>query len=166
MSAGDGGDREERPRLSWSEVDKLRDKARGRRDERRPRGPKAEASSRAATQQYLKKLGDQLFAKGGGGGAGERLAAAVRAAQGTPGLTEACRAYLDALGPPSDPQLLAAFLDTSDREIGLAALRALGAGVRGGRFALGAGLRAQLRTLAEGPDDALAEAAEEVLAGP
>jgi hypothetical protein len=157
-------DRGERPRRSWSEIDKLRDKARTRGDERRPRGAAAEARSRAATQQYLEKLGRELFAKPGkGGAAADRLAGAVRAALGTPELHGACRAYLAELGPPADPALLSAFLDTGDRELVLAALRAIGEGRRSGGVALSAGLRAQLRTLAEGLDDELAEAAEAAL---
>jgi hypothetical protein len=88
----------------------------------------------------------------------------VHAAQGTAGLTDACRAYLDAVGPPSEPALLAAFLDARERGVQLAALAAIGAGVGAGRLALSPGLRAQLRTLAEGLDDELAEAAEAALA--
>ena len=162
MSGDD--DRGERPRRSWSEVDKLRDKPRSRSEERRPRGAAAEARSRAATQQYLKKLGDHLFAKPGRSGApADRHAAAVRAALGTPALADACRGYLDEHGAPTDPALLAAFLDSGERRVQLAALGALDAGLRAGSIALGAGLRAQLRTLAGGLDDELAEAAEAAL---
>jgi hypothetical protein len=162
-----GGDRDdgERPKRSWAEIDRLRDRPRERRDERAPRGPAATARARDATAQYLKGIDQQLFAKRApGGAAGAKLAEAVRAALGTPGLTDACRAYLDALGPPGDPALLAAFLDARDRALQLGALAALADGVGAGRIALGSGLRAQLRTLAEGLDDALAEAAEAVLA--
>ena len=160
------GDDEERPRRSWSEIDKLRDKPRPRSDERRPRGAAAEARSRAATQQYLKKLDGHLFAKGRGREAsGGEPASAIRAALGTEGLADACRAYLRELGPPSDPGLLAAFLDASDRELQLVGLRALGERRRRGELALTVGLRAQLRTLAEGLDDELAEAAEDALGG-
>jgi len=162
MSGDD--ERGERPRRSWSEIDKLRDKPRSRSDERRPRGAAAEARSRAATQQYLKKLGDHLFAKpGSGGSVAERHAEAVRAALGTPALADACRAYLDAHGAPADAALLSAFLDSGDRALQLAALGALGEALGAGRIALGPGLRAQLRTLAGGLDDELAEAAEAAL---
>src|SRR5690606_8625829 len=99
--SGGGDDRDERPRLSWSEIDRLRDRPRARRDERTPRGPAATARARAATRQYLASIDEKLFAKGAPGGArGAQLAAAVRAAQGTPGLADACRAYLEALGAP------------------------------------------------------------------
>jgi hypothetical protein len=162
VSGGDG-EREsgERPKRSWAEIDRLRDRPRARRDERAPRGPAATARAQAATKQYLAQLDERLFAKGTpGGAAGARLAEAVRAAQGSAGLTDACRAYLDALGPPADPALLAAFLDTGERALQLAALAALAAP---GRTALGAGLRSRLRSLAEGLDDELAEAAEAAL---
>jgi hypothetical protein len=164
VSGDDERERGERPKRSWAEIDRLRDRPRARRDERTPRGPAATARAQAATKQYLAELDQKLFAKGAPGGAtGARLAAAVRAAQGTPGLADACRAYLDAVGAPSEPALLAAFLDTGAPELQRAALAALAEGVAGGRIALSAGLRAQLRTLADGPDDELAEAAEAVL---
>ncbi len=151
---------DERPRRSWAEIDRMRDRPRSR-EERRPRGAAAEARAQAATSQYLRKLDEQLFARAGKGGEAEALARAVRDAVGTPGLAEACRAYLEALGPPSDAALLSAFLDARDREIQLAALRALAGPAAGVR--LSSGLRAQLRTLAEGLDDELAEAAEDAL---
>lgn len=160
-----GDDDRERPRRSWAEIDRLRDRPRARRDERAPRGPAESARARAAAQQYLHEVDRALFARGApGGAAGARLAAAVRAAHGTPGLADACRAYLEALGPPEDAGLLAAFLDARDREVQLAALGALADGIAAGRIAPSAGLRAQLRSLAQGLDDALAEAAEAALA--
>ena len=162
MSGRDDEDRGERPKLSWSELDKRRDKPRSHTSERRPRGAAAEARAASATQSYLKKLDQQLFAKGGKGATPRgRLADAVRDALGTPGLDDACRAYLAEVGPPADAALVAAFLDARDREIRLAALGAL-AGE--GRVALTSGLRSQLRVLAEGADDELAERAEEILA--
>lgn len=163
--SGDRRDDGERPRRSWAEIDRLRDRPRARRDAGAARGPAASARAQAATRQYLGELDRKLFARGARGGAqGARLADAVRAAQGTPGLADACRAYLDALGAPAEPDLLAAFLDARARDVQRAALAALAEGVGAGRIALGAGLRAQLRTFAEGLDDELAEAAEAVLA--
>lgn len=164
MNGGDD-DRDERPRLSWSEIDRLRDRPRARRDERTPRGPAATARARAATRQYLASIDEKLFAKGAPGGArGAQLAAAVRAAQGTPALADACRAYLEALGPPADPALLAAFLDSGDRDVQRAALAALADALAGAKIELTPGLRARLRSLADGLDDELAEAAEAALA--
>jgi hypothetical protein len=158
----DDDDRGERPKLSWSELDKLRDKARPPRGERRPRGAAAEARARGATQSYLKQLDQRLFAKTGRKGGGDERALAVRAALGTPALADACRAYLDAQGAPTDPALVAAFLDARDRAIQLAGLDAL-APERTPRVALTPGLRSQLRILAEGADDELAERSEEIL---
>jgi len=165
MSGDRDRDDGDRPRLSWSEIDRLRDRPRARRDAAAPRGPAARARAQAATRQYLAEIDRKLFARGARGGAqGERLAAAVREAQGTPRLADACRAYLAALGAPAEPDLLAAFLDARDREVQRAALDALAEGLRAGRLALTPGLRAQLRTLAEGLADELAEAAETALA--
>ena len=167
MSGERGGDDErgERPRLSWSELDKRRGKARSQASERRPRGAAAEARAAAATQSYLKKLDQQLFAKGAKNATpGAKLADAVRDALGTPGLDDACRAYLAAVGAPATPPLFAAFLDARDRELRVAALAALAEAVAAGGVALTAGLRSQLRVLAEGADDELAERAEEILA--
>ncbi len=87
----------------------------------------------------------------------------MRAAQGSAGLADACRAYLAAIGPPAEPALLSAFLDTGERELQRSALAALAEGIAARGLTLTAGLRAQIRTLAEGPDDELADAAEAVL---
>src|SRR5512147_1473712 len=126
MSGREDEDRGERPKLSWSEFDKRRDKPRSHTSERRPRGAAAEARAASATQSYLKKLDQQLFAKGGKGATPRgRLADAVRDALGTPGLDDACRAYLAEVGPPEDAALVAAFLDARDRALRLAALGAL-----------------------------------------
>jgi hypothetical protein len=154
----------ERPKLSWSEIDKRRDRPRTRADrEQRPRTAAAEARSRAATQQYLRKLGGELFAKHRAGGRGEELAGAIRDAQGTPGFADACRAYLGELGPPRDASLCARFLDARAPELVLAGLRGL-EGLRGeGALAPSAGLRAQLRTLANDANDEVADAAEALL---
>jgi hypothetical protein len=162
MSGRDDDDRGDRPKLSWSELDKRKDKPRSHTNERRPRGAAAEARAASATQSYLKKLEQQLFSKGRKDATPKgRLAGAVRDALGTPGLDDACRAYLAEAGPPADPALVAAFLDARDRELRLAALGAL---LGPDRVALTPGLRSQLRVLAQAADDELAERAEEVLA--
>jgi hypothetical protein len=162
--SGERDDDGERPKLSWSEIDKRRDRPRTRADrEQRPRGAAAEARSRAATQDYLKKAGRELFAKHGAGGRGEELAKAVRDAQGTPDFAAACRAYLDELGPPKEASLCARFLDARAPELVLAGLRGL-EGLRAkGALAAGAGLRARLRTLAEDANDEVADAAQALL---
>jgi len=162
--SGEDDDRGDRPRLSWSEQDKRRGKARGHTGERRPRGAAAEALAAKAAQSYLKKLDQQLFAKAGkSAGDGNKLAGAVRDAVGTPALDDACRAYLAEVGAPATAPLIAAFLDARDHGLRVAALVALGEAVAGGGVVLTAGLRSQLRVLAEGSDDTLAERAEEIL---
>jgi hypothetical protein len=158
--SGDG-DRPERERPSWREIDQRRDRARRPR-EAEPRGPAERARSRAATRQALKEAG-ALFSSAPGGAAGERLARAVREARGTPELAAACRAYRGALGLPRDASLLSLFLDSGDSELVVAAIEALGAGAPAGGPELTAGQRSQLRILAQGRDDAVAEAAEALL---
>lgn len=157
----DSGDR---PRLSWREIDQRRDRPRHASDEQRPRGPGAEKRARAATQRYLKEIDRAFFAPGGSRTPEERrLADAVREAQGTPHLAEACRAYLAALGPPQDAALLAAFLDARAPDVVRAALEALGERATSGALELTPGLRSQLRLLESEADDEIAELAEEIL---
>jgi len=155
-------ERGERPRRSWREIDQMRDRASAPRDERRPRGAAAEARAKTATHEYLKRA-DQLFAGSRGGAEGERLARAMRDAQGTSALAAACAAYRDAVGLPGDPALLALFLDSGERGLVLAALRELAAR-RARGAALAAGLQSQARLLAESADDEIAESAEALLA--
>ncbi len=159
--SGSDDERPDRERPSWREIDQRRDRARTRR-EREPQGPAERARSRAATSQTLKQAG-ALFSKARGGAAGEQLARALREAHGTPGLAAACRAYREALGLPEEAALLSLFLDSGDSPLVVAAVEALGAGALAGRLEPTAGLRSQLRTLAQGRDDAVADAAEALL---
>jgi len=152
----------ERPKRSWREIDQLRDGTRRRSDEPRPRGRAAEARAKRATEEYVKSL-DGLFAKDTGGAEGDRLAEAIRDAHGSPGLAEACHAYLDALGIPLDPALLSLFLDAPESHLIREALRGLTAGQAEGGLEISGGLRSQLRMLAEDSDDEIAEAAEALL---
>ena len=93
----------------------------------------------------------------------ETLAQAMRDARGTPGLAEACRAYRDAAGLPADARLISCFLDADDRELVVDGLEALKQAQQAGGFEMTAGLRTQLRMLAEDPDDEVAERAEELI---
>lgn len=161
MSPDDDRERGERPKRSWREIDQMRDGA--RRREERPRSARAELRAGAATKQYLAKLDKHLFSEEKGGAAAEPHARAVREAHGTAGLPAACRAYLEALGPPSDPALLALFLDARDAELVKVALGALRSLQVAGRLTLSSGVRSQLRLLQEDPDDDVAYAAEELL---
>jgi hypothetical protein len=151
-----------RERLSWREVDRRRGGAR-QRPEDRPKSRDELARDTAAAKAYTKKL-DALFVTTPGGAEGERLLQEMREARGTPGLAGACRAYRDALGLPEDLAQLSLFLDSGNSELVLAALGALRAAQVGGTLQPTSGLRTQLRMLTQDADDAVAEAAEELLA--
>lgn len=144
---------------SFSELDRRR-----REGGARPQGGKARAEDARRTRAAL-EAADALFVDEPGGEAGQALAAAVREAHGTPGLAEACRAYVDALGVPTKPELLSIFLDAGDKALSVAALDALLAARADGAPPLTGGLRRQVRILAEDFDDDLASRAEELLEG-
>lgn len=166
MTGDDDRDPDERPRRSWREIDRLRDRPRSRSESERSGSAAGQARDRTATRDYLRRMDRALFARTPGGSEVERRARAVRDALGTPELAEACRAYLELAGPPRDADLVAAFLDAPDRDLVLTGLRSLEREVASGRLRPGAALRARLRNLAEGSDDEVAEAAEDVLAKP
>jgi len=160
------GDDDERPayhdrdKKSFAERDRMRRESRP--GEARPRDPAAQRRSAAGAQAYLKQL-DQLFVGGPGGADGKRLARAMLDARGTPGLSDACRAYLDAVGPPREARLISCFLDTGDRELVCAGLEALRETRARAELEVSAGLLRQLRMLADGPDDEVAEHAEALM---
>ena len=162
MSGDDDGpgflDREKK---SFSELDRAR-RDRSSSGERRPARPQDQARARAGTQQYLKHI-DGLFSAGKGGAEGERLARELLEARGTPGLADACRAYREGIGVPAKAPEISCFLDAGETEFVLAGLESLGAACDAGSLKLTPGLRSQLRMLAQEPDDAVAEAAEELL---
>ena len=87
----------------------------------------------------------------------------MREAHGTPELPAACRAYRDAAGLPDDPALLGLFLDCGESELVVAALDAMIPRVEAREVELSKGQQSQLRTLAMGSDDAVADAAEALL---
>jgi hypothetical protein len=157
----DDRDDRERPRRSWREIDRMRDGT-GGAPERVPRGTAARARADAASREYRRQL-DRQFARGKGGAEGERLARAMRDAHGTSGLAEACRAYREAVGPPEDVTLVSLFLDSGDRELTRVGLESLRASCDAGSLQPTAGLRSQLRLLAQDRDDDIAEAAESLL---
>ncbi len=165
MSGRDEGDRPrqlDREKKSFSELDRIRREGRSA-GEQRPRDPASQARARAATAQYLKEI-DGRFS---GGKAGDRvkLAQAMLDARGTPEEAAACLAFLDGVGPPTDALQLSCFLDSGETELVLAGLDAAQAGHAAGLLELTAGLRTQLRMLAENPDDDVAGAAEDLLEG-
>ena len=76
---------------------------------------------------------------------------------------ETLHAYRDAMGLPADARLISCFLDADDRELIVDGLEALRQVHQAGDFEMTAGLRTQLRMLAEDPDDEVAERAEELI---
>jgi len=164
MSAERDGRDDERPKLSWSEIDKRRDGAGGRREERGPRGAVQQERAQAAARQYVKKIGSELFSKHAGGERADELASAMRDAHGTPRLAEVCRDFLAEMGAPRDAALLSLFLDAGEPELVLAGCDGLERLREAGELDSRSGLRTQLRMLAEDANDDVAYAAEELLA--
>jgi len=149
-------------KLSFSERDRRRREGSSSSREHRPKGiPRAKEE--ALTKQYIKQL-DGLFSKTRGGAEIERLGAAVRAAHGTSGLADACRHYCEVAGFPDEPALLGMFLDSGDAALVVGGLEALRAAYATPGFKASAGLRSQIRMLAEDPDDEVAELAEALAA--
>jgi hypothetical protein len=154
---------DDRPRLSWKEIDQRRDGAgpRGARGEQKPRGRAAEARAEEATKQYLKEV-DKIFTAAPGGAEGEVLAKAVQDAHGSPQLVEACLAYRDSLGMPTDSSLLTVFLDADDSQLVVATLDHMLELQKAGSLEATSGLKAQLRVLVQSFDDHIAGAAEDL----
>jgi len=150
----------EREKKSFSELDRVRRERRSA-GESRPRSAAAQARTAQATKEYVKQI-EGLFSSGKGEQR-EKLAQAMRDARGTPGLADACRAYRDAVGLPADARHISCFLDAGERELVVHGLEALRQAHEGGALEVTAGLRTQLRMLAEDPDDEVAERAEELI---
>ena len=159
--SGDDDRPYDREKKSFSELDRIRREGRSPGD-REPRGPGARVRADAAAKHYVKKI-DGMFSGAKGGSEGEQLASAVREAHGTPKLAEACRSYRAAVGMPEDGALLSIFLDSADTELVVAGIEALGDAREAGTLTVTKGQKTQLRTLALDSDDAIANAAEELL---
>lgn len=157
---GDRPDYLDRDKKSFSELDRLRRERRDGRDAR-PRDAAARARASAASKQYLAQI-DGLFS-GGRRGDEAALARAVLDARGSAGLADACRAYRDGVGVPTEARLLACFLDAGERDLVLEGLNALLSARAAGSLQASPGLRSQLRLLAQDADDEVAGAAEEIL---
>ena len=156
MSSGD----DDRPKLSFSERDKLR---RGEHVETsRPKGRWAAAREKQAADAYKKQL-DSLFSEGQGGQEGEALAAAMREAHGTPEFIDACKAFRDGVGWPVEPDLIGMFLDSGDEELVVGALEAVLDGITSGQFDPPKSLRTQVGVLAEDFNSSIADVAEEIV---
>ena len=162
MAERDDDDRE-RERPSWRELDKMRDRSRHTRPERRePSSPKARATSQAAKQTYLKKLDEKVF---GAKSPGRKAADQVREARGTRAFSAACDAYVQEQGFPDSADLLLLFLDHENPAVLLKAIDALAVHAREKSVDRGA-LAKALRRVKSLTDDADVEArAEELLSG-
>lgn len=154
---------DDREKLSFSERDRIRREGGQGNGERRPRGEAAERRSKEATSAYLKEA-DKLFSDAQGGTDGEAAIKAVMDAHGTPGFTDACRAFRESVGVPATASLLSLFLDAEDVGLVAEAIRALGAGLESGDLEISRGIKSQLRVLEQSPDDDVAYEAEELLA--
>jgi len=154
---------DDREKLSFSELDRLRRERQRGDGGSRPRGPGAQARTKQAAEAYLKEAG-KLFTAAQGGAEGDALARAVHAAHGTPELAEACRAYRDGVGMPDDASLLSLFLDADDPGIVAEAIRTLAEGHAAGGLTVSRGIKSQLRGLEQSTDDDVAYEAEELLA--
>jgi len=146
-------------KLTYSERDRLRREGGGARP---PRGGRARADEEKRAREALKSA-DAHFTDEQGGQAGKALANEVRAAHGTPELPAACRAYLDAVGPPRSAELASIFLDAGDKAISLPVLDELLRQKSAGELELSGGLLRQVRLLSEDFDDDLASRAEDLL---
>ena len=158
MTSGDDNDR---PKLSWREIDQRRDSRRSG-EEQRPRGRWAEAQEKRASDEYKKHL-DTMFSEEQGGAEGEELAQAMREAHGTPEFVSACQAYRDAVGWPIDAELLGLFIDSGEQQLVVGALESILAGVERELLVPSKGLRSQIALLAEDFNSAIADVAEEIL---
>jgi hypothetical protein len=145
-------------KLTYSERDRLRREGGGAR----PLRGRARAEEEKRSAEAL-KVADALFTDEKGGQEGKALADAVRAAHGTADLPEACRAYLDHVGPPSNVELASIFLDAGEKQTSVIVLDELLRMKHAGRLEIAGGLRRQLRILSEDFDDDLASRAEELL---
>lgn len=157
---------DDRPKLSWAEIDKRRDgSSRGRdQGDRRPRGKAEEARDREVKDDALEKA-DALFSLEKGGHEGEGLGKAMRDAHGSPAFLDSCREYREGVGMPTDPALLSLFLDTGEPDFMVAALESLLALQAAGEVEFGSGLKSQIRTLAGDFNNDVAELAEELVEG-
>jgi hypothetical protein len=147
-------------KLSYSERDRMRREGGGSGG--RPRSARAKIDEEKRSREAL-VVADGLFTDESGGQEGKALADAVRAAHGTTALSVACRAYLEAIGPPATDALTSIFLDAGEKELSLSALDELLRRKGAGDLELDGGLRRQIRILSEDFDDDLASRAEELL---
>ena len=155
-----GDDREDRPRLTWREIDQRRSGGRVRDEE--PRGPKAKRGHAQQTREALKDA-DSIFQVAQGGQEGGALAQQMRESHGSADFRSACRTYYERIGVPRETALLSLLLDSGDAELVMVALEALLVAKNAGSLQLGDGLKSQLRGLSQDRDDNVAGISEELL---
>lgn len=160
--SGDDDRPYEREKKSFSELDRIRREGSSPGDHG-PRGPASRVRAEAAAKQYVKRLDGMFSGEKGGAAEGEQLAKAVRDAHGTSKVAAACRAYRDALGMPEDGALLSVFLDSAEVDLVVPGIEALRDAYEAQTLTVTKGQKTQLRTLALGSDDAIADAAEDLL---
>lgn len=152
---------EDREKLSFSERDRLRrDRAAGHDQ---PRSQAGRMHQEEARQAALKQAESIFSEEGVGGSRGDELAKAIRAAHGSAELPEACHTFVTEVGLPKSVDLLQIFLDSADASLMVPALEELLARKHAGQLEMSAGLKSQLRTLANDPDDDIAGLSEDLL---
>jgi hypothetical protein len=153
----------EREKTSFSELDKMRREKRRGDGDRRPRGEKAQARSRAAVSSYKRKVEERLFGKGVDA-ARHRLEERLRESHGSPAFRAACKEYVRTYGFPRDVNLLVLFLDLDDEREVLRVLDAIDGSVNDAPLEQRNLLRSRLRNLAmSASSDALADAAADLV---
>ena len=152
---------DDREKLSYSERDRLRlDRSKGHES---PGGHGGRQRQEVQRDVALKQA-ESIFSEEGVGTRGDELAKVVRAAHGSAELPEACHAFVAEVGMPKSVDLLQIFIDTSDPSLSVPALEALLERKQAGELEITAGLKSQLRTLCEDPDDDIAGLSEDLLA--
>ena len=146
-------------KLTYSERDRMHREGGGSRG---PRGGQAREVERLRVDAALDQA-ESIFSGEKGGAEGKALADAVRAAHGTSELSQACHAYVDALGPPKTVELASIFLDAGNKELSIQVLDELLSQKQAASLDLEGGIKRQIRILSEDFDDDLASRAEEIL---
>lgn len=145
MSSERNGD-EERERLSWREIDRLRDGSRHRR--REPRATERRPSQQEKIRREALKQAEALFAKKQQRPEYRKALAALEAQRSTPGFQSAARNFLAEFAQPEDWRGLMLFLDYDDPEVVVAVLDKLRELLPTASLVELQGLKGKLRTLA------------------
>jgi len=171
MARDDGYD--DRPRPSWSEIDKRREKARSRTSG----SPASSRVEKTATYSRYKSAADAFFSGGlvpealadkldpdGSGQQRRQALARLKAAESATAFAGEARSYLSAHGLPDDPYLLERLLDHPDAALALRAIEQIGALVEAGTFKAPKSLPQRLKSLELGSDDPELQDAAKALA--